>query len=556
MNQIPSFSLAAWGFLVSPWMPVLMFIPFLPWAWIISSKLEKDARLFHLNMQMWNSLHIGAGVAALIAMLAIPVFWASWPIGIIILYAPILVYWRVRNEAVPEAQRFYLTGAGLAARIEARRQSRIIKDALITFVDAQGNTHNLPLKDDPEYASHMLAEDILGPAIDARAGRIEVAMGSNGVVIAQNVDGIRYNRDPITPEQALQVMDYLKEHAGLDLEDRRRHQTGDFQINRPDGKYDISVTTAGSSNSQVLRIDIDRAKRLKKPFDTLGLLPSQQEALATLEEPHNRHGIVLVGAPPAQGLSTSMYSFLGRHDAYTSNIKALERELLLEMDGIDHVQWDASNPEVDYASHLQSILRRDPDIVMTSFIKDAETATIITDPGTDGPLLYVPIRKANIVEMVNFWVKMIGNLKQATRALKAVTNQRLMRTLCPNCKHGYEPTAEQLRKLNLPAEKVPQLFRTGGKIQIKNKIEPCPICQGIGYFGQTAVFEVMMIDDAGRKILAKGDLKAALAHARRNKMITMQEAALQKVINGDTTIEELIRVMSPTKNPSLAKSPA
>ncbi len=556
MMQTSSLYFAALAFLISPWMPVLMFLPFIPWAWLISSKLEEDARIFQLNPQKWNSLHLTAGVGALIAMLAIPIFWASWPIGMLILFAPILVYWRVRNESVPESKRFYLTGAGLAARIEARRQARVAKDALIQFVDAKGNSHGLPLKDDPEYASHMLAEDLLGPAIDARASRIEVAIGSNGVAIAQNVDGVRFQRDPITPEQALQLMDYLKQYAGLDAEDRRRHQTGQFQIVRPDGKSELTVVTAGSSNSQVLRIDIDRTNRLNKPFDDLGLLPQQLEELNTLEEPHNRHGIILVGAPPGQGLSTTLYSFIGRHDAYTSNIKTLEREILVELDGITHVQWDANNPEIDYASHLQSILRRDPDIVMTGQVRDAETATIITEPGIEGPLLYVPIRKANIVEMINYWVKLVGNLKQATRALKAVTNQRLLRTLCPNCKQGYQPTADQLKRLNLPAEKVPQLFRTGGKIQIKNKIQTCPICQGTGYFGQSAAFEVMLIDDEGRKILTKGDLKAALAHARRNKMITIQESAMHKVINGDTTIEELIRVMAPAKNAAPAKSPA
>ena len=83
---------------------------------------------------------------------------------------------------------------------------------------------------------------------------------------------------------------------------------------------------------------------------------------------------------------------------------------------------------------------------------------------------------------------------------------------------------------------------------MKNRIEDCPVCGGTGYLGQTAVFEVFMVDDEARKILATGDLKGALAHARRNKMIYLQEAALSKVASGETTIDEVVRVTAPAKS--------
>jgi type II secretory ATPase GspE/PulE/Tfp pilus assembly ATPase PilB-like protein len=240
-----------------------------------------------------------------------------------------------------------------------------------------------------------------------------------------------------------------------------------------------------------------------------------------------------------------MYSILARHDAYTSNIKTLEREVQLNIDGVDHVQWDPTNPDIDYATNLQSILRRDPDLVSISFIKDADTARIVTEPGMQGPLIYVPQRSATIVEQIREWVKQVGDVKRAGRALRAVTNQRLLRSLCANCRQSYQPTEEQLKKLNLPAGKVNQLYRAGGKVQVKNKIENCPVCAGSGYLGQTGIFEVLVLDDEARRLLMSGDLKAVLAHARRNKMIYLQEAALAKVAAGDTTIEEVVRVTAP-----------
>jgi general secretion pathway protein E len=149
--------------------------------------------------------------------------------------------------------------------------------------------------------------------------------------------------------------------------------------------------------------------------------------------------------------------------------------------------------------------------------------------------------------MLRDWIKMVGNVKEATKALRAATNQRLLRTLCPNCKQAYQPSEDQLKKLNLPAGRVEQLYRAGGQIQIKNKVQECPVCQGIGYLGQTGVFEVLLVDEEMRKLLAKGDLKGTLALARRNKMIYLQEAALAKVVSGETDMKEVIRVTAPAR---------
>ena len=118
---------------------------------------------------------------------------------------------------------------------------------------------------------------------------------------------------------------------------------------------------------------------------------------------------------------------------------------------------------------------------------------------------------------------------------------------CPNCRQPFQPTAEQLQKMSLPAAKVKQLHRASGKVQVKNKIENCPVCGGTGYLGQSGAFEVMVVDAQVRRLLTAGDLKGAHAHARRNKMIYVQEAALSKVVSGETTIEEVIRVTAPAR---------
>ncbi|HRP63160.1 MAG TPA: ATPase, T2SS/T4P/T4SS family [Phycisphaerales bacterium] len=527
------------------WQALLIVVPFILWARLISTYLEKDARYFHLNWQMWNAVHIGAGIAALAAMLLIPIFWVSWPLGVIILVTPILVYWKIRNASVPESQKFYLTSANFTAKLEARRAARAARDVVFKFIDSKGQQRKPPLKEEPLHAVHMVAEDMLGPALAARASRVEMVVSPKGTTVAQTVDGLRFKREPLAVEPAIRVIDFFKDLAGLDVADRRRPQAGDFRLTGPAGNVDVHIETAGSANGQQLKIDFNRAARLHKPFDGLGLRPEQMAALQGIVEREDRHGVVLVGSPAGHGLNTTMYSLVNRHDAFTSNIKTLERDIQVELDGVDQVLFDPTNPDIDYATNLQSILRRDPDIVMTDLVLDSETARIIAEPGMNGPLIYVPQQLPTIPDQVRQWFKQVGDPKLAAKGLRAVVNQRLVRSLCPQCRQSYQPTAEQLRKLGIPANRVKELFRASGKIQVKNKIENCPVCSGSGYLGQTGIFEVFLIDDEARKLLAAGDLKGALAHARRNKMIYLQEAALAKVIAGETTIEEVIRVTSP-----------
>jgi type II secretory ATPase GspE/PulE/Tfp pilus assembly ATPase PilB-like protein len=540
-------------FLVSVYKPLLLLAAFVPWAWLVSSRLEKDARYYKLDHRRWNAGWLASGVAALAVMLFVPIFWIGWPAGMIVLAGPLYAYMLVRNRAVPEKARFEF--AQLFRKGPAKPKARA-SAATVQFMPLKGAARPVPAKDDPRLAVHLAAEDLIVPALEARAGRIEVAVGPKGVAVGQIVDGVRYRRDPIEPGLAAAVIDYLKEAAGLNVEDRRRRQAAEFRMAGPMGQADLALVTAGSSSARELRLVFNRARQVMRPIDNLGLLPAQLEAIRAFEGAPERHGVFLFGAPAGHGLTTTGYSLVGRHDAYTSNVKTLEREVQARHDGVDHVAWDPDNPDVDYATHLQSILRRDPDVVLTAELADPETARIAAEPGLQGPLIYIPQRAAAIADQVRDWVKLTGDVKRAVKALRVVMNQRLLRSLCPNCRQPYEPSAEQLRRLSLPADRVKQLFQKNGQVMVKNKVEPCPVCAGTGYFGQLGVFEVMIVTEEIRNLVVAGDLKGALAEARRNKMIYLQEAAMRKVVEGATTIDEVVRVLAPRRPPEGAPRPA
>jgi type II secretory ATPase GspE/PulE/Tfp pilus assembly ATPase PilB-like protein len=169
--------------------------------------------------------------------------------------------------------------------------------------------------------------------------------------------------------------------------------------------------------------------------------------------------------------------------------------------------------------------------------------------------MYIPQRAAGVGEQLQQWARLVGAVKMAARGLRFVINQRLVRNVCPNCRQAFPPSAEQLQKLGLPAGKVEQLYQASGKIQIKhNKVETCPVCGGTGYLGQTGVFQTMVIGEETRRLIRAGDLKAAMAEARRSKMLYLQEAALRKVVDGETTIDEVVRVLAPSRKSASASA--
>ena len=133
----------------------------------------------------------------------------------------------------------------------------------------------------------------------------------------------------------------------------------------------------------------------------------------------------------------------------------------------------------------------------------------------------------------------------AAMPLKAMVTQRLLRRLCDNCKVSFVPSDTGRFRLQEGTE----LYRKGGQIQDRNKIIECPVCRGTGYLGVTGVFEVTPVSQDVRNGLCNGDLKSALNAARREKMILMQEAAMRKAVAGETSVEEISRVLSPAKKP-------
>jgi type II secretory ATPase GspE/PulE/Tfp pilus assembly ATPase PilB-like protein len=524
-------------FLLSPWKPVLIFAVFIAWGWLMSTHIEKDAKAAHLDVAKWNGIMTAGAFVGLGVMLFGINFYVAFPIGILVLLAPIIAYWKTRNAAVAPEHQFKIGTDTLKASREKKKIAKANKQVTLKFEGANG-TVKVPEKEDANIAVYLAVEEIISDALKHRASRIDIRLTKNGCQSMYLVDGIQKKQEPISSELGAKVFTFMKEMAGADPTDARRLQSGKFDISGASGSSHVDLTASGSSSAHALRLEFDRTERVLRTWESIGLLPKQRDLLDQLKRPELRHGIVLFGGESQSGLTTTSYAILSQHDSYLNNIVTLEKQVLATLEGITHNKADDDN----YATQLQTAIRRDPDVLLAADLSESEAAKIVAKPGKEGPLIFVSMRASSLSDLLSKWAGLVSNPRLSFDGLQAVVYQKLVRKLCENCRVAYKPSPD-LAKQGLPIDSVEQLFRKGGTIEHKNKSNPCPICEGSGYIGQIGVFETMFLDNETRKYLIAGDLKGALANARRSKrLIRLQDAGWNIVASGQTSLEEFGRV--------------
>jgi type IV pilus assembly protein PilB len=168
--------------------------------------------------------------------------------------------------------------------------------------------------------------------------------------------------------------------------------------------------------------------------------------------------------------------------------------------------------------------------------------------------VYLSLRANNALDAVQLYAKAVGDPKLAADGLKGVISHRLLRALCSNCKVAYQPAPEMLKKLGLPADKVQQLFKKGGQVLVRNKPEICPVCNGVGYMGQTGVFGVFPIEAEEKALITEQNWTGLRSAMRKRQLPTVQQSALRKAVEGMTSIEEVTRITAEPKPTTKGKA--
>ena len=528
-------------FLMSLVKPILVFALLLGWAWLIE-RLDKDAQYFYLPREWLNLGHLAIGVLSFALILLIPFFAVGFVLALLLIAGNLVGYGFYRNSKLPKKDQWSFSLETFTQRMRNYQQAQAQRKASMKLLNSEESPLPVPQPEDETAEAHNTLEDMAEFAFQRQAETMEIAVDNQKAGLFVKVDGVRYPQPEVEPQLALQMVDYIKHAAGMDVSDRRKRQQGTMYMEGQQlGRHELQLETSGSTRGLTLTAMIDASEKAALTLDQLGLLENQHQQVTQVLEAGTQ-GIVIVAGPRQTGITTTLYSLLQWHDPYTASVVTLEDEKLTDCEGVHHTEIGEGVAPQQFNNKLGNILRGDPNVVMLSHLADEQTAKLCQQSAEE-VRVYFPLAERDTFTALQSWVKLIGDRKKAAECLSLITAQRLLRKLCTTCRAPYKPDANALKKMNLPADKVGQLYRASGQVQVKDRTETCPACHGMAYRGRVAVFEVMPLDDTARKHIADGNTDQLRSHLRKQKMLWMQEAALHKVVQGVTDIKEVTRVL-------------
>lgn len=405
-------------------------------------------------------------------------------------------------------------------------------DESMTEIDADFNEPVDLLDASDEAPIIRLVNSLLFRAVKQKSSDIHIEPFEKELIVRFRIDGVLY--DIIHPPKRAQsaIISRVKIMAGLNIAEKRLPQDGRIRIKIAGKDIDIRVSTVPASHGEsvVMRL-LDRSSILLD-LDDLGLWGRNLELMNELIR--SRHGILLVTGPTGSGKSTTLYSALSKINSKELKILTIEDPVEYQLTGVNQVQI---NPKIDltFATGLRSFLRQDPDVIMVGEIRDRETAEIAIQASLTGHLVMSTLHTNDAPSSITRLIDMGIEPFLVSSSVIGIIAQRLVRTICKDCAKKYTPTEEELVEIGLTMKDLAgrQLYRPVG----------CPICLETGYAGRTGIHEFMRMDDDVRVEVMKGSDATVIRKVAVEKgMITLRKDAAKKVLDGVTTIEEVLRV--------------
>jgi type II secretory ATPase GspE/PulE/Tfp pilus assembly ATPase PilB-like protein len=512
--------------------------------------VDQDTIYVRANRSVWNGVILGTGIAGMFAWLLTPLpgylYFAGFGLWLVITGGGMIAYAVTRNKMVPQIQRVFTPGH-IRSKIHIggkKKDKRLDALQRVKLINASGKTVDVP-SDDEEIDQFVAVQSLMFDALWRRATTIDIAVAGEESRLLYRIDGFSSTRkDLLDTEQLRKCILFLKRVAGLDPEERRRPQEGKMSAafaGSADTNAHMEVRSSGSTAGERLQIHvITEESRLRLP--ELGLAHQRLKQFSQVAK--SSQGMIIVSGPKESGITTSAYAQIQGHDAFMQNIQTLERKRLMEVENVTQHTYDQSKTDVSYARQLQTIIRREPDVVLTDDCEDADTAMLAAKAAANGKKVYLQMRANDCFDALRQFLAWVNDPSMSSKALLAITNQRLVRKLCEECKEAYKPDANLLKKANLPADKIEHFYRVPSETPVDKKGNPivCTACQGTGYLGRVAIFEVMIADENVKKYIKAGaDASKIKTLCRKNKMLYLQEEGLLKVMEGVTSMNEIIR---------------
>src|SRR5438876_3437451 len=374
-----------------------------------------------------------------------------------------------------------------------------------------------------------LVDLIISEGILARSSDIHIEPEEGGVAVRYRIDGVLRQVMKIPRQAGLPLISRIKIMSSLDIADRLRPQDGRARVAVNGQPIDLRVSTLPAQLGEKVVIRILDSRGTVKSLDTLGLNPGEAEAIKRLLE--NHEGIMLVTGPTGSGKTTTLYSAINQIKSEGVNIVTVEDPVEYRMQGIAQVQVQ-EKAGLTFAAALRSILRQDPNVVLVGEIRDKETAQIAVQASLTGHLVLSTLHTNDAANAVTRLVDIGVEPYKIAAALRGVVAQRLMRKLCPTCKEVWMETPPERLRRWIPAGT--PLYRAAG----------CPDCVMTGYRGRCSILEILTMNPELERRIAAGEAADRVADAaKRGGMKSLWDSGLAHVTRGESTIEELTRVV-------------
>jgi type IV pilus assembly protein PilB len=372
-----------------------------------------------------------------------------------------------------------------------------------------------------------LANAIMARAISARASDIHVEPQARKVRIRLRIDGMLQESMVIPKDLQHGLTSRIKILAGLDIAERRMPQDGRCTLLSPQGEYDFRVSTYPSVHGETVVIRILDKHSATIDMTKLGMTSMNLDRLmGKLSEPQ---GLVVVTGPTGSGKTTTLYAGLNYLNAIHRNIITIEDPVEYQLEGVTQANV---NPRagLTFATGLRSILRQDPDVILVGEVRDTETAGTAVEAALTGHLVLTSLHANDSAAALTRLMDIGVESSLLASSVTCSVAQRLVRTVCPKCAEPYDPEPQLLARLGL--SDATGFTRGRG----------CEHCSKTGFRGRTAIYEVLAIDSEIRRMMLKGHHASEIhAEAEKNGLMTLRADGCRKVLEGATTVEEVLR---------------
>jgi general secretion pathway protein E len=369
---------------------------------------------------------------------------------------------------------------------------------------------------------------IVANALRHRVSDIHLEPTTEGLKIRYRIDGILQDVSTIAPEISRKVVVAIKVKANMDIAESRRPQDGRID----EGAVNMRVSTLPTPAGEKVVI---RLLPRKNSFTNLSDLGFSGAALSMynswLQQPQ---GMIILTGPTGSGKTSTLYTSLQTIATESVNVVTVEDPIEYSLPSITQTQLN-HRAGVTFATGLRAILRQDPDIIMVGEIRDSETSQIAVQASLTGHLVLTTLHTNDAISAIPRLKALEADSSILSDAILGVVAQRLVRRVCPHCAETYQPKAKDLQALDLDCELA--------KLTSWRRGRGCSKCLNTGYLGREAIVELLEIDNTMQQIIAEDAIPQMRYHLGSSNFISFRESAIEKVMTGVTTVEEVLRVM-------------